>query len=157
VSGEVALDAAADLAWVLAVGTAALGVGTGRGVATSSRYGDGVQRRVESSVAGSVESVGVGGGRRTPRGADNGSCSVPAHDGRAFARNGVVLVSINYRLGVEGFQRVPDAPANRGLLDQVAALRGVQDNIAAFGGDPGRSPCSAVTHAPGDSELGLWL
>jgi para-nitrobenzyl esterase len=66
----------------------------------------------------------------------NGSSSVPAYDGRAFARDGVVLVSINYRLGIEGFGVFPDAPANRGLLDQVAALRWVQDNVAAFGGDP---------------------
>ena len=55
VSGEVAFDAAADLAWVFAVGAAAFGVGPGRGVAPSSGHGDGVQRRVEPAVAGSVE------------------------------------------------------------------------------------------------------
>jgi para-nitrobenzyl esterase len=48
------------------------------------------------------------------------------------------VVTFNYRLGAEGFGHFPGAPANRGLLDQVAALRWVQDNIAAFGGDPGR-------------------
>ncbi|MGW4472926.1 carboxylesterase/lipase family protein [Nonomuraea sp. NPDC004354] len=67
----------------------------------------------------------------------NGSNSVPVYDGGAFARSGVVLVSINYRLGVEGFGSFPDAPENRGLLDQVAALEWVRDNIEAFGGDPG--------------------
>ncbi|WP_327302911.1 carboxylesterase family protein [Streptomyces sp. NBC_01298] len=66
----------------------------------------------------------------------NGSASLPLYDGAAFARDGVVLVSVNYRLGVEGFGVFPDAPANRGLLDQVAALVWVRDNIASFGGDP---------------------
>lgn len=67
----------------------------------------------------------------------NGSAAMPLYDGEAFARDGVVLVSVNYRLGVEGFGVFPDAPDNRGLLDQIAALTWVRDNIAAFGGDPG--------------------
>ena len=62
----------------------------------------------------------------------------PLFDGAALARDGVVVVTFNYRLCAEGFGHFPGAPANRGLLDQVAALRWVQDNIAAFGGDPGR-------------------
>ncbi|KUP96923.1 carboxylesterase/lipase family protein [Thermobifida cellulosilytica] len=66
----------------------------------------------------------------------NGSGSEPVYDGAAFARDGVVLVSFNYRLGVIGFADLPDAPANRGLLDQIAALEWVRDNIARFGGDP---------------------
>lgn len=72
----------------------------------------------------------------------NGSGSVLEYDGTAFARDGVVCVTINYRLAAEGFLYLPgDAEAgtaNLGLQDQVAALRWVQENIAAFGGDPGR-------------------
>ncbi|MGR7027068.1 carboxylesterase/lipase family protein [Geodermatophilus sp. URMC 62] len=68
-----------------------------------------------------------------------GSGAVPVYDGTAFARDGVVCVTINYRLGVDGFLHfADDGPADRGLLDQVAALRWVQENIAAFGGDPAR-------------------
>ncbi|HTQ91348.1 MAG TPA: carboxylesterase family protein [Streptosporangiaceae bacterium] len=68
----------------------------------------------------------------------NGSGSVGAYDGAAFARDGVVCVTINYRLAAEGFLFLGDGLANLGLLDQLAALRWVQENIAAFGGDPGR-------------------
>ncbi|MGA4844227.1 carboxylesterase/lipase family protein [Streptomyces sp. G45] len=67
----------------------------------------------------------------------HGSNRAPVYDGTAFARDGVVLVSVNYRLGVEGFAVLPDAPANLGLRDQIAALEWVRDNIHAFGGDPG--------------------
>jgi para-nitrobenzyl esterase len=48
----------------------------------------------------------------------------------------VVVVSVKYRVGVEGFAHIAGAPDNRGILDQIAALRWVRDNIAAFGGDP---------------------
>ncbi len=68
----------------------------------------------------------------------NGSNAVPEYDGTAFARDGVILVGVNYRLGIQGFGVIPGSPSNRGLLDQVAALRWVQENIAAFGGDPDR-------------------
>lgn len=66
----------------------------------------------------------------------NGSSSQPVYDGTAFARDGVVLVSINYRLGIEGFGVFDDAPDNRGVLDVIAALTWVRDEIRAFGGDP---------------------
>ncbi|MCF2528815.1 carboxylesterase/lipase family protein [Yinghuangia soli] len=68
-----------------------------------------------------------------------GSSAGTLYDGSAFARDGVVLVSLNYRLGVEGFGYIQGAPApaNRGLLDQLFALQWVRDNIAGFGGDPG--------------------
>jgi para-nitrobenzyl esterase len=66
----------------------------------------------------------------------NGSGAVSTYDGTRFARDGIVFVSINYRLGADGFLLLEDAPANRGLLDQIAALRWVRENIAAFGGDP---------------------
>lgn len=62
----------------------------------------------------------------------------PWYDGAAFARDGVVTVTIGYRLGIEGWLRVAGAPDNRGLLDWLAGLAWVQENVAAFGGDPGR-------------------
>ena len=60
------------------------------------------------------------------------------YDGSAYARQGVVVVTVNYRVGIDGFMWVDGAPANRGFLDQLAALRWVQENIAAFGGDAGQ-------------------
>lgn len=74
-----------------------------------------------------------------------GSGIFPAFDGAGFARQGVILVTINYRLGALGYFAHPvltaearrgEALANYGLMDQLAALRWVQRNIAAFGGDP---------------------
>jgi para-nitrobenzyl esterase len=70
-----------------------------------------------------------------------GSSSQPLYDGTAFARDGIVLVSLNYRLGRLGFFAHPaldDKTANYGLADQIAALEWVQRNIRAFGGDPAR-------------------
>jgi para-nitrobenzyl esterase len=68
-----------------------------------------------------------------------GRSSNPGYDGGRLARDGaVVVVTFNYRVGTEGFAHLEGAPANRGLLDQVAALRWVRDNIRAFGGDPDR-------------------
>ncbi|HEX7734535.1 MAG TPA: carboxylesterase/lipase family protein [Ktedonobacteraceae bacterium] len=66
----------------------------------------------------------------------NGTGMIPTYDGTHFARDGVVCVTINYRLGIEGFLYLGEGTANLGLLDQIAALQWVQENIAAFGGDP---------------------
>jgi para-nitrobenzyl esterase len=67
-----------------------------------------------------------------------GSPASPWYDGAQFNRDGVVTVSISYRLGFDGFGWIADAPHNRGVLDGLLALEWVQENIAAFGGDPGR-------------------
>lgn len=67
-----------------------------------------------------------------------GSSGDPMYDPAALTGAGLVVVSINYRVAVEGFALVEGAPANRGLLDQIAALHWVRRNIAAFGGDPDR-------------------
>jgi para-nitrobenzyl esterase len=67
-----------------------------------------------------------------------GESGDPAYNGTLMAAQGVVVVTLNYRVGMEGFAQIEGAPANRGLLDQIAALEWVRDNIAAFGGDPDR-------------------
>ncbi|WP_230206460.1 carboxylesterase/lipase family protein [Microbacterium gorillae] len=67
-----------------------------------------------------------------------GSPASPWYDGRAFARDGVVTVTLGYRLGFDGFGHIPGAPSNRGVRDWLAGLEWVRDNIAAFGGDPNR-------------------
>ena len=79
-------------------------------------------------------------------GFQNGDGSEPRYDGENMARKGMVAVSVNYRTNIFGFFVHPEltkesphhAAGNYGLLDQVAALRWVQKNIAAFGGDPSR-------------------
>jgi para-nitrobenzyl esterase len=68
----------------------------------------------------------------------HGWTGMPHYDAAALARAGVVVVTVNYRLGFEGFGHLPDVPDNRGLRDQLAALAWVQRNIGGFGGDPGR-------------------
>ncbi|MFJ7209181.1 carboxylesterase/lipase family protein [Streptomyces sp. NPDC098789] len=68
-----------------------------------------------------------------------GASGLPEYDGARLAREGgVVVVTFNYRVGIEGFAQIDGAPANRGLLDQIAALEWVRDGIRAFGGDPAR-------------------
>lgn len=79
-------------------------------------------------------------------GFSSGSGSVPIYDGAKLAARGAIVVTINYRIGVLGFLAHPDLtreakgapPANFGLQDQIAALRWLRDNVAAFGGDPAR-------------------
>jgi para-nitrobenzyl esterase len=74
----------------------------------------------------------------------SGGAAVPLYDGEAMAKKGIVFVSINYRVGVFGFLAHPDltkesasqSSGNYTLLDQIAALKWVQQNISAFGGDP---------------------
>ncbi len=66
-----------------------------------------------------------------------GSNHAEAQDGTAFARSGVVCMTITYRMGVEGFLPIPGAPTNLGLRDMIAGLAWVRDNATAFGGDPG--------------------
>jgi len=75
----------------------------------------------------------------------SGMTSIPAYDGASLAEKGVVLVSVSYRLGPFGFLAHPElskeagkGSGNFGLQDQIAGLRWVKNNIAKFGGDPGR-------------------
>src|SRR5690606_6265321 len=73
-----------------------------------------------------------------------GSCSGPASSGKAFAKQGVILVTINYRLGRLGHFAHPalskenpeEFKGSYAYMDQIAALKWVKENIAAFGGDP---------------------
>jgi para-nitrobenzyl esterase len=66
-----------------------------------------------------------------------GSSADPGYDGSVLARTGAVVVTANHRVGVEGYAQLDGAPPNRGLLDVIAVLRWVREEIAAFGGDPG--------------------
>jgi carboxylesterase type B len=100
-----------------------------------------------------------------------GSGMVPVYDGEGLASKGVVFVNFNYRVGVMGFFAHPDlsteaayhASGNYGLLDQIAAVRWVHDNIAAFGGDPtrvtiaGQSAGAAAVHNLTGSPLAKGL
>jgi len=104
-------------------------------------------------------------------GLSEGSGSIAAYDGEALARKGLVVVTMNYRLGVLGYMAHPaltsesggKASGNYGLLDQIAALRWIQQNIAAFGGDPqvvtiaGQSAGASSVHALAASPLAKGL
>ena len=87
----------------------------------------------------------------------SGAGSLPWYSGERFAANGdVVAVSINYRLGALGFLCLPGVSSgNLGLLDQVAALRFVRDNIAAFGGDP--DYVTVVGQSAGASSIAMLM
>jgi para-nitrobenzyl esterase len=65
-----------------------------------------------------------------------GTSSQRSYNGSRLAERGVIVVSFNHRVGVEGFAQLPGMPPNRGLLDDVAALGWVRENIGAFGGNP---------------------
>jgi para-nitrobenzyl esterase len=92
-----------------------------------------------SSIANLPILVYIYGGAFT-----SGSGDVPIYDGEALARTGMVIVTFNYRVGPFGFMAHPDltaesehqASGNYGLMDQLAALHWVKDNIRGFGGDP---------------------
>lgn len=81
--------------------------------------------------------------------------STAAYDGSRFARDGVVCVVINWRPGADGFLFLDDGIANVGLLDQVAALEWVRDNITAFGGDPAN--VTVFGESAGAMSIGMLL
>ncbi len=128
------------------------------GVREATRHGPTPQRRhdgttliPEPSVPGeatlnlNVSTPSPGRGSRLPvivfihGGAYvSGSPASPWYGGAAFNRDGVVIVTVSYRLGFDGFGLISDAPSNRGVRDWLCALEWVQDNIADFGGDPSR-------------------
>ncbi|MCS7476751.1 carboxylesterase/lipase family protein [Umezawaea endophytica] len=85
----------------------------------------------------------------------HGSNALDGYDGTAFARDGVVFVSVNYRLASEGFSVLDGAPLNLGLRDVAAALRWVRAEIAAFGGDP--RTVTAFGESAGAGALGTLL
>lgn len=86
---------------------------------------------------------------------NHGNGAVPMYDGTRFAEDGVVLVTINYRLGAEGFLKLEDGDANAGIQDQIAALAWVQRNIDRFGGDPGN--VTIFGESAGAMSVGLLL
>lgn len=86
----------------------------------------------------------------------NGSGAVASYDGTRFAQHGVVCVTVNYRLGVDGFLCLGgDDVTNLGLRDQIAALRWVRENIHAFGGD--RDNVAVFGESAGAMSIGTLL
>ena len=86
----------------------------------------------------------------------DGAGSLPWYSGESFARSGLIMVSVNYRLGALGFLAVPGiCPGNLGLLDQLAALRWVRENIAAFGGDS--ATVTVMGQSAGGGSIGALL
>ncbi len=84
------------------------------------------------------------------------NCANPHQNGATLARAGVVLVSMNYRVGVDGFAHITGAPGNRGILDQIAALRWVQDISAHSAAIQTTSPYSASPPV-GRASRRYWL
>ncbi|GAB3125781.1 carboxylesterase family protein [Tsukamurella serpentis] len=78
-----------------------------------------------------------------------GTAADPMFDPTALATEGLVVVSVQCRMGAEGFAQLDGAPPNRGLLDQIAALEWIQRNIAAFGGDPDSVTISGTSGGAG--------
>ncbi|MFN8583607.1 MAG: carboxylesterase family protein [Gemmatimonadaceae bacterium] len=123
------------------------------GLGTADRFDPEPPRPSEDCLYLNVWSANVGGRDSRPvmvwfHGGSNqaGEGHARLYDGAALARRGVVVVKINYRLGMFGFLAHPaltaesphHASGNYGLLDQIEALKWVQRNIRAFGGDPSR-------------------
>lgn len=120
---------------------------------TSGSWNAGLIRRSEDCLYLNVWTPAASADERLPvlvwihgGGGVSGSSAEPIYDGNALAKRGVVVVSINYRLNVFGWFAHPEltkesehrSSGNYGALDQVAALRWVKNNIAQFGGDPGK-------------------
>lgn len=84
-----------------------------------------------------------------------GAAALAAYDGEKFARDGIVYVSVQYRLGQEGFAVADGIPQNLGLLDVVAALRWVRTEIGAFGGDAAQ--ITVMGHSAGANLLAAAL